>query len=397
MRKVINKMEIALICTEKLPSPSIRGGAIQIMIDGIIPFFRENHQVTVFSITDPLLPDREVQHTVEYVRFPKHHYEEGVAEELKQRRFDVIHVFNRPKNILLYKKAAPQSLFVLSLHNDMFSELKLNRNDGMRVIQSVEAITAVSKYIKQTVTVRYPQAESKVHVLYSGVDLSKFSPRWTGEGKKIRDRIRKQYHLEDKKVILFVGRLSKTKGPDLLIESLQYLIPNHPEAVLVLVGGRWFSDNSIDGFVQKLYDLANPYHDHVVFTQYIPPEQIPAMLTMGDVFVCSSQWHEPLARVHYEAMAAGIPIVTTNRGGNREVIDQGVDGIIIDDYDEPRAFAEAIDTLLSKPALAESLAMKGRERVEEQHQFHYVAAHLMKIHMNIFTNKSGKTTFRKEK
>ena len=59
---------------------------------------------------------------------------------------------------------------------------------------------------------------------------------------------------------------------------------------------------------------------------------------MGDLFVCSSQWNEPLARVHYEAMAAGIPIITTNRGGNAEVMNQGKNGIIIDDYDQPKAF-----------------------------------------------------------
>ncbi|MCY8887189.1 glycosyltransferase, partial [Bacillus spizizenii] len=65
-----------------------------------------------------------------------------------------------------------------------------------------------------------------------------------------------------------------------------------------------------------LRKLALPYRDHVIFTKFIPADDIPNLFLMADVFVCSSQWNEPLARVNYEAMAAGTPLITTNRGGN---------------------------------------------------------------------------------
>lgn len=52
-------MKLALICAEKLPAPAVRGGAIQIMIDGISPFLSFGHELTVFSITDPLFPARK--------------------------------------------------------------------------------------------------------------------------------------------------------------------------------------------------------------------------------------------------------------------------------------------------------------------------------------------------
>ncbi|MEX2103902.1 MAG: glycosyltransferase, partial [Bacilli bacterium] len=71
---------------------------------------------------------------------------------------------------------------------------------------------------------------------------------------------------------------------------------------------------------------------------------------IGDIFVCSSQWQEPLARVHYEAMGAGLPIITTHRGGNAEVIKTGENGIVIEDYSNPQAWAATISYLLSNPA-----------------------------------------------
>lgn len=381
-------MKLAFICSEKLPSPAVKGGAVQVMLDGILPFFSGNHQITIFSITDPTLAEREIHHAIEYIRFPRENYETMVAQELKKYKFDLIHVFNRPKNLMLYKTATPDSTFVLSLHNDMFSQMKLNREEAAKVIENVAAITTVSKYIRQTVIGRYPQAASKIHVLYSGLDLDQYIPVWSIEGQKIRMEMREKYQIESKKVILFIGRLDRTKGPHLLIEALQYLLPKHPDILLVLVGGKWFSDNTRDEYVQSLYQLAKGYSDQVLFTQYIPSEQIAKILLMGDLFVCSSQWHEPLARVHYEAMAAGIPVITTNRGGNAEVMNQGKNGIVIDEYDQAKAFYEAIHTLLEQPSLAEIMAKNGRDYVEKRHQYQHVAASLERVYYDAVKKQS---------
>ena len=384
-------VKLAFICSEKLPSPAVKGGAVQVMLDGILPFLNRNHQITIFSITDPTLEERETQHSIEYIRFPIENYEKGVAQELKRHSFDVIHVFNRPKNIMLYKKAAPHSTFVLSLHNDMFSPMKTSREEGIQVMENVAAITTVSKYIRQTVIGRYPEATSKLHVLYSGLDLSQYAPAWSEEGQKIRKEMREKYQIENKKVILYIGRLDKTKGPHLLIDALQYLIPKYPDLVLVLVGGKWFSDNTRDEYVLNLYQLAKRYDEHVLFTQYIPTDKIPEMMVMGDVFVCSSQWNEPLARVHYEAMAAGIPIITTNRGGNAEVMNQGKNGIIINEYDQPKAFSNAIDALLQQqPSKQEEMAKSGRVYVENRHQYHHVAATLERVYYDAVKKQNRK-------
>ncbi|AOL98940.1 Putative glycosyltransferase YtcC [Bacillus subtilis] len=55
-------MKLAFICTEKLPAPAVRGGAIQMMIDGVTPYFSSRYDLTIFSIEDPALP-KEKQKT----------------------------------------------------------------------------------------------------------------------------------------------------------------------------------------------------------------------------------------------------------------------------------------------------------------------------------------------
>ncbi|MDX8362531.1 glycosyltransferase family 4 protein [Cytobacillus sp. IB215316] len=386
-------MKICFICTEKLPSPSIRGGAIQLMIDGVLPYLKDDHDITVFSITDPDLPDKEERSGVTFIRFDREHYRSLVAEELTNHTFDVIHVYNRPANVPLYKQASPSSRFVVSLHNEMFAEHKLPFDEGQQIVRDVDAITTVSNYIKQTVLTRFPEAEKKIKVVYSGVDLQQFIPLWSSEGKRIRQRLRQKYSIaQHEKVILFVGRLSQSKGPHILLEAMKYILKKNEHAVLVIVGGKWFSDNNMNGYVRSLYKQALPYGDRIIFTKYIPAEHIPHLFLIGDVFVCSSLWNEPLARVHYEAMAAGIPVVTTKRGGNEEVMIDAMNGLLIYDYNNPLEYAKSINFILSHPSIARGFAKLGRKFVEVNFQFHHVADRLERVYNEVLYEEKQNST-----
>lgn len=75
-----------MICTEKLPVPSIRGGAIQILIDGIIPYLKKNNDITVFSIEDEELPCFEHANRLRYIRVKRDDYPYEVAKVLSKKR-----------------------------------------------------------------------------------------------------------------------------------------------------------------------------------------------------------------------------------------------------------------------------------------------------------------------
>lgn len=376
-------MKLALICTERLPSPAIRGGAIQTMIDGVTPFLQRHHDVTIFSVTDPELPEEETGDGTHHIRVPYDRYVSGICERLAQEDFDLIHVFNRPLSIPAYHEAAPEAKIVLGLHNDMMQEKKISTELGAQVVDTTSRITTVSNYIKQTVIRRFPEAEEKIRVVYSGVDLEAYPPVWSKEGKEIRESVRKRLHLENRKVILFAGRLSRNKGAHMLIRAMPNVLKKHRDAALVITGGKWFSDNGLNHYIYSLYRLAKPLGNRVIFTNYIPTSDMPEWFLASDIFVCPSQWQEPLARVHYEAMAAGIPVITTNRGGNPEVILHGQNGLLIDAYDQPSAFTEAIDYVFSNPETADWIAKNGRKFVELNFQFSDVAERLESVYQEI--------------
>ncbi|HZG84332.1 glycosyltransferase family 4 protein [Paenibacillus sp.] len=388
-------LRIAMICTEMLPVPPIRGGAVQILIQGAASYLSKKHRVTIYSISDPDLADREFVDGIEYVRLPADGYEYRVGMELARLRktkllYDVIHVFNRPRNVLIYKSAMPESRFVLSLHNEMYRDGKISLELGRLTIRALDRIMSISDYIGRTIAARFPAARRKLRTVYSGIDLERYAPAWTEAGQALRDQMRKKYGLEGKKVVLFVGRLSAVKGPDVLIRGMEPIFAKYPESVLVIVGSKWFHDEKIDEFGARLRRLAEPFGDRIRFTGFVPPDRLPEAFLLGDVFVCSSQWQEPLARVHYEAMGAGLPVVTTNRGGNGEIISHMTNGWLIDDYTNPNAFTEAIDALFGQPEEALRMAKAGRAFVENDFGFEHAAARLEQLYREALRRKKTK-------
>jgi len=375
-------MKIALIATEKLPVPAIKGGAIQIYLDAVAQIIAQKHDVTIFSITHPELPETEQKNGVTYIRFPESHYIESIFQYIKQHKFDVIHVCNRPLWIETLHEASPTTKFILSVHNEMFANEKISEEKGLRCIELVSKIVTVSDYIGTTIIDRFPQASRKVQTVYSGVNVDQFFPAWTPKGREMKRQVRNKLGLEGKKIILFVGRLSKVKGPHILLQALPNIVSKHPNAVMVFIGSKWFGENEINNYVKHLYTLGALYPEHVQFINFVKPDEIASLFSMSDLFVCSSQWQEPLARVHYEAMACGLPIITSKRGGNPEVIDEGKNGHVISDFEDPEAYATVINSLLSQSSRLEQMGKYGRQKVEQSFKWNHVAANLMKVYDN---------------
>ncbi|MGE7881922.1 glycosyltransferase family 4 protein [Bacillus sp. NPDC094077] len=377
-------MKIAIISTEKLPVPAVRGGAIQIYIDSVASIIAsKGNDVTVISITDPNLKPEEKKGGVRYIRFAEEGYLHDILEHLRNEQYDVVHLCNRPNWITSLSEVATKTKFVLSVHNEMFAYEKMSDQEGEACIKAVSKIITVSDYIGETITSRFQIAKSKTKTVYSGVDLNEYYPAWTTNGKEVKHYVKKELNLQNKKVILFVGRLSKVKGPHILLQALPKIIEKNPDIVMVFIGSKWFGDNNVNNYVKHLYTLGAMFQNNVIFIKFVKPKDIPTLYAVSDLFVCSSQWQEPLARVHYEAMAAGLPIITSNRGGNPEVIEEGKNGYIVDDFENPDAYAEKIINLLNNESKRVQMGKYGRLKVEKDFGWNRVAMNLIGVYKEV--------------
>ncbi|PEL10492.1 glycosyltransferase family 4 protein [Bacillus sp. AFS017336] len=375
-------MRILMVCTENLPVPPVLGGAIQTYIAGSLPYLSKVHEITVLGVNDPSLPDEETIGGVDYVRVPGkvlELYREGVVQYIEGKQFDLIHIFNRPRLVLPIRKVAPKAKITLSMHNDMFNIGKIAVDEANLVLEEVSSIVTVSDYVGNVIRELYPQSSNKIRTIYSGVDSDRFLPGNDSRIVSTRNTLRKEFGLENKTVILFAGRLSENKGVDRLIRALPTLSKTFKDLALVIVGSNWFSQNNVTDYVAYIRAISKKQDVPIITTGFVSPFEIQNWFAVADLFVCTSLWQEPLARVHYEAMAAGLPIVTTARGGNPEVIIPGENGLIVENPVDPNEFATKITEILSNKSLMKNMGIRGRELAVSKYVWSRVADEILSV------------------
>ncbi|GEC92180.1 hypothetical protein BBR01nite_45110 [Brevibacillus brevis] len=166
------------------------------------------------------------------------------------------------------------------------------------------------------------------------------------------------------------------KGLHTLVRAVAILKKRYPSMGIVAVGASWPGVRKQTAYMRKVRQLSQRLNVPIRFTGYLPPSQIHKMYHLGDVFVCPTQYREGFATVNSEAMASGIPVVASKRGGISEVVNNGSSGLLVRNYLSPRAFAHAIARVKSSPSLARRLAYGGRQRVKARFSWYSTVSKL---------------------
>jgi alpha-maltose-1-phosphate synthase len=196
-----------------------------------------------------------------------------------------------------------------------------------------DAIIAGSDYVKDTM-VRHGVEPSRVAVIPYGADLERFKPAARVNGARFR--------------VLFVGQLSQRKGIKYLLEAVKGL--NIRELELALVGGVMGSGAGLIAYDDYFRHIQNVSYDrvHVYFRN-------------ADIFVYPSL-HEGSALAIYEALASGLPVITTPNSGS--MISDGVEGFIVPIRDV-QALKEKILLLYENRGLREQMSRNARLLAEQ--------------------------------
>jgi glycosyltransferase involved in cell wall biosynthesis len=157
-----------------------------------------------------------------------------------------------------------------------------------------------------------------------------------------------------------VGRLVEWKGQHVFLEAARKVVEGGRDARFVLIGGALFGEND---FEERLKETARPLGDRVEFLGF--RTDVPELLRGLDVCVHASTTPEPFGQVVIEAMAEGLPVIASDGGGVREIIENGETGLLTPMKDAD-ALAAAIRSLLDDPARANRLARAGHARVRAE-------------------------------
>lgn len=182
----------------------------------------------------------------------------------------------------------------------------------------------------------------RVTVIPSGVERTLFAGPHDDPFSEVRGRR-----------VVFVGRLSRQKGLDTLVEAAARL--ETPDASVLVVG-----DGPDREHLMRLVTQLN-LDGRVRLLGFLPHERVPAVLAHADVLVLPSVYEE-LGSVLVEAMHSGVPIVASRVGGIPDAV--GEEAALLVPPGDPDALAGAVDRVLAESALAKRLTDAGRRRAE---------------------------------
>lgn len=212
-----------------------------------------------------------------------------------------------------------------------------------------EHATCISQYVRDTL-VAAGAVPAETGVLYGGTDPAPFRAA-AAERKPAED---------GKMRLLYVGRLVHDKGVHTVLEALALLGEQMDISrlhVTILGSGH-------PAYEEYLKTLTLDYGlSHIVtFAGSAPHKQVPQILAQHDIFLFPSIWAEPLARSVMEAMAAGLLVIGSEVGGQKEMLTNGVNSFTFPAGDAA-ALARQIARALADPHRSSQLAAAGQELV----------------------------------
>lgn len=204
-----------------------------------------------------------------------------------------------------------------------------------RAILRADRLITVSSAL-QALAIEQGADPTRVQVIGNGVDLGKFA-------RVSQADARSRFGLpRDAKVLISVGALSQRKGFHRVIECLPELLTEHGTLHLMLVGGPGPEGDMGSRLASMVQTLG--LGDRVHFLGPLAHEQLHVALSAADVFVLATSY-EGWANVFLEAMACGLPVVTTDVGGNSQVVNDGSLGRVVP-FGDAQLLQRAIDEAL---------------------------------------------------
>lgn len=234
-----------------------------------------------------------------------------------------------------------------------------------RIGSGVDVLTYLGNFTQQAVSRSLnSKAKAAMTRIAPGIDTNHFAP--------VADShlLKRELELEDKRVIVSVGRLVHRKGQDTLVEALPAIVERHPDAHLLFVG--------VGPHLEYIHKRAIQLNvlSHISFVGRVQYSELPRFISVGEIFAMPSRSRlaglevEGLGIVYLEASACGLPVVGGISGGAPDALLEGETGFAVDGL-KPREVAEKIIYLLDNPEIASGMGARGRQWIIDEWEWRH--------------------------
>ena len=306
---------------------------------------------------------------------------------MRRNRIHVVQAYGFYSNVpaILAGRMAGVPILIAS-RRDMGEFLTRHQRLAERgVFRLADRVVVNADAIKAELLIARQVREEKIVVIPTGVDLDRFDqdfwdesgncqPPWAMKGK----------------VVAMVANFRGQKDQTTLLHAAKRILTIDPTVVFVLAGGVFQGSAICESLRQSAEQIAEEIgiSSSVWFLGAVDPGTIPGLLQHVDVSVLASRGNEGIPNAILEAMAAGKPVVATDTGGCREVVQHGVTGFLVPPGD-PAQLADRILRLLRNDRDAARMGKAGRKRAEAQFSLSPMIHRFSSLYSSLAREKLG--------
>lgn len=299
-----------------------------------------------------------------------------LAQILRRERPHIVHThaWGTLCESWIAMKLASVSVWIHGEHGTM-EEKTFNKRIQRYLWRRADQLLAVSEVLANRLAATMDFPRERIHTIINGVDLNRFRPELPVESLRASLNLSHETH-----IIGIVGRLEPVKDHFTFLQAMSDVVARHPNVCALIIG-----DGSLRSSLQHQVEKLK-MTQHVRFLGR--RSDIPQLLNLMDIFVLSSQ-SEGMSNTILEAMACALPVVTTNVGGNPELVIDGETGILVP-TSAPERLGKAMLSLLSSSKRCTEMGEYGRKRVKTLFSLEQMVANYEELYLSLLPKKQEK-------
>jgi glycosyltransferase involved in cell wall biosynthesis len=385
-------MRIALLSWETLHSVAVGGVAVHVT-ELAAALERKGHEVHVFTrMRWPNDWQYDRIHGVHYHRVPYPGHADFIedvnnmcrafvtavfhSEDYAGAHFDIVHAHDwMTANAMVWIKQGRGRKGILTIHSTEYGRCGNRFYDGpsRRIMDHerhgsycADRVIAVSWALRSEIQWIYNLPDWKAHMVYNGISHHAFDG-WLDPGG-----VKARYHIGPMDpTVLFVGRITAQKGPDVFVEAIPYVLHYHPNAKFVITG-----EGDLRGQIEARARQLGVAHA-CRFYGVLSRQELIDLYKAVDC-VCVPSRNEPFGIVVLEAWAAGKPVVATQIGGPSEFVWHDVTGFKI--WPNAESVAWGIGSVFADFEHGRWMGQNGRRAAETAFSWDNIADHTLGVY-----------------
>ena len=310
-----------------------------------------------------------------------------IKDILSEIKPDIVHIRSRWPAFCFNKIVKQLRIPLVTTYHGTYSGTNFfPKKKYNSVMTEGDKVITISKFIDDHVRFFFPSTKSKLVQINRGIDLDYFNLNSVTEQRK-ENLLSKLTLSENVHVILLPARITSWKGHEVAIEAAKIIKQREPELnfVILFVGSEDRKNKFSKILIKKI--KKNDLQNNIIFCGNL--HDMPAVYSIADIVLSTSTEPEAFGRISAEASSMTKPIISSNHGGSREIIENSMTGWLVEPSNPVKLAEKILEVLHLPQEQKDAIGLSARRRVKEKFSLNDMLKKTLTVYEDLLSTKKN--------